>query len=334
MIRIGDVVRFITDKLEGKVTSIVNKEVVNVYCDDYGFEIPASVSDLVVIKSDFKEETVTKSNSSNQKSVDVERTNRVYLAITPSNMSNLLNAQFELALINDTNYTVLYAVSYQNENKTYGISAGNCDAENKVVITNYSLKEIDSKIKSLNIQVIYYAKGVFVPRETLTTTLKLNSVNLCKSGSYKHSRWFRDLTQLRMLDEANTISHEEIDEKALSEAIAAKQDRVVRIQVQEEEPKKVNKNILEVDLHIDALLEDTTGMNNADILEHQLDIFRDTLQKYKLRTGQKIVFIHGKGDGVLRQRILWELQTKYKRFNHQDASFKQYGYGATMVTIK
>lgn len=75
-------------------------------------------------------------------------------------------------------------------------------------------------------------------------------------------------------------------------------------------------------------------MENKDILDYQLDVFHKTLEKYKLRKGQKIVFIHGKGDGVLRQRILWELQTKYKRFRHQDASFKQYGYGATMVIIK
>ena len=75
-------------------------------------------------------------------------------------------------------------------------------------------------------------------------------------------------------------------------------------------------------------------MNNKDILEYQLEVFRKTMEEYKLRKGQKIVFIHGKGDGILRQRILWELQTKYKRHHHQDTSFKQYGYGATMVTIK
>ena len=101
-----------------------------------------------------------------------------------------------------------------------------------------------------------------------------------------------------------------------------------------ETPKQSNSNIIEIDLHIDKLLDDTTGMANKDMLDYQMDVFHKTLEQYKLRRGQKIVFIHGKGDGVLRQRILWELQTKYKRFNHQDASFKQYGYGATMVTIK
>ena len=84
-----------------------------------------------------------------------------------------------------------------------------------------------------------------------------------------------------------------------------------------ETPKQSNSNIIEIDLHIDKLLDDTTGMANKDMLDYQMDVFHKTLEQYKLRRGQKIVFIHGKGDGVLRQRILWELQTKYKRFNHQ-----------------
>ena len=98
--------------------------------------------------------------------------------------------------------------------------------------------------------------------------------------------------------------------------------------------KQIVGNIVEIDLHCHELLETTAGMNNKDILEYQLEVFRKTMEEYKLRKGQKIIFIHGKGDGILRQRILWELQTKYKRHHHQDASFKQYGYGATMVTIK
>ena len=36
-IRIGDIVRFISDKLEGKVTGIIDNNTVNVYCEEYGF---------------------------------------------------------------------------------------------------------------------------------------------------------------------------------------------------------------------------------------------------------------------------------------------------------
>ena len=52
-----------------------------------------------------------------------------------------------------------------------------------------------------------------------------------------------------------------------------------------------------------------------------------------LKKGQKIVFIHGKGEGVLRQAIEKELRTRYKQHRFQDASFREYGFGATMVII-
>ncbi|MDY3063914.1 MAG: DUF2027 domain-containing protein, partial [Bacteroidaceae bacterium] len=41
----------------------------------------------------------------------------------------------------------------------------------------------------------------------------------------------------------------------------------------------------------------------------------------------------GKGEGVLRSNIMRELKNKYPRCNWQDASFKEYGFGATLVII-
>ena len=49
--------------------------------------------------------------------------------------------------------------------------------------------------------------------------------------------------------------------------------------------------------------------------------------------GLKIVFIHGKGEGVLRNAIMKELNHRYKGHQVQDASFREYGFGATQVTI-
>jgi hypothetical protein len=99
--------------------------------------------------------------------------------------------------------------------------------------------------------------------------------------------------------------------------------------------KLSNRNgIIEVDLHINALLDDISGMDRCEILNYQLDTFRRMLEQYKEKRGQRIIFIHGKGDGVLRKAILNELKRKYGNYSHQDASFQEYGFGATMVTIK
>lgn len=88
-----------------------------------------------------------------------------------------------------------------------------------------------------------------------------------------------------------------------------------------------------VDLHADAILETTAGMSHVDILNYQLDVFRKTLEENKGCKGKKIVFIHGKGEGVLRNAVVNELRYRYKKYKYQDASFQEYGYGATQVTI-
>ena len=75
-------------------------------------------------------------------------------------------------------------------------------------------------------------------------------------------------------------------------------------------------------------------MSSADILNYQLDVFRRTLEKFKTVKGKRIVFIHGKGEGVLRHAIIHELNYRYKSYQYQDASFQEYGYGATQVTIR
>ena len=97
--------------------------------------------------------------------------------------------------------------------------------------------------------------------------------------------------------------------------------------------KTASNGILEVDLHASALLETTAGMDNTAILKYQMEKFNEAMKAVLHKKGQRIVFIHGKGDGVLRKALLTELKTKYPACKWQDASFKEYGYGATMVTV-
>ena len=89
-----------------------------------------------------------------------------------------------------------------------------------------------------------------------------------------------------------------------------------------------------VDLHASELLDTTAGLSPADILNLQIDRFTEVMQQNMKHIGQKIVFIHGKGEGVLRQAIMKELNHRFKGHDVQDASFREYGFGATQVTIR
>ncbi len=70
------------------------------------------------------------------------------------------------------------------------------------------------------------------------------------------------------------------------------------------------------------------------MLNLQVDEFRRVMDANLKNHGQKLVFIHGKGEGVLRQAIMKELNHRYKGHDVQDASFREYGFGATQVTIR
>lgn len=96
----------------------------------------------------------------------------------------------------------------------------------------------------------------------------------------------------------------------------------------------LRNGVIEVDLHINQLLDNTAGMDNAAMLQYQLKVYRDTMQAYRGAKGQKIVFIHGKGEGVLRKALLDDLKLHYPKCESQDASFQQYGFGATMVIVR
>jgi len=75
-------------------------------------------------------------------------------------------------------------------------------------------------------------------------------------------------------------------------------------------------------------------MRNAEIINYKIDTFRKIMDENLRNKGKKIVFIHGKGEGILRQALMKELSHSYKGHDVQDASFREYGYGATQVTIR
>ena len=94
------------------------------------------------------------------------------------------------------------------------------------------------------------------------------------------------------------------------------------------------EDILEIDLHICALTDRWQQIERSEMLHLQMDVFRRTMRDNIRYKGKKIVFIHGRGEGILKAAIATELRNHYPACEYQDASFAQYGFGATMVIIK
>lgn len=89
--------------------------------------------------------------------------------------------------------------------------------------------------------------------------------------------------------------------------------------------------ITEVDLHIHELIESEKGMSNFDKLSLQLETARKILESSLAKKQQKVIFIHGRGAGVLKKELI-NLLSKYPVVYH-DASYTEYGQGATEVLL-
>lgn len=95
-------------------------------------------------------------------------------------------------------------------------------------------------------------------------------------------------------------------------------------------PKERNAPPMEVDLHIEKLVNSYKGMSNYDILNLQLETAKRQLEFAMKKRIQKIVFIHGVGEGILKAELDF-LLGRYDNLKFYDADYSKYGLGATEV---
>jgi len=337
-INIGDKVRFLSEIGGGRVTRIIDAKTVMVLNEEDDFEIPTLKRDLVVIESQSEGNTSSshslstkqKATSAKNEPLKVQKED-IYFAFVPRAGYDITSSPLELYLINDTNSILLYSFFNQNGLKFEGITTGNIDPNSKILLTEFDQKDLGN-LSAFHFQILYYQSGDFTPKAPINKTVKIQAVKFYKSNSYKLTDYFHEKVILHQIT-GEEIEHklEELSQKDFNKLIREKEGESKKIESPKINPKT---DILEVDLHINKLIDSVTGFSNADILNFQMDKFHEIMRENEGKKGAKIVFIHGIGNGTLKQKVLSELKRKYRKHSSQDASFKEYGYGATLVTIR
>lgn len=358
--KVGDKVRFLSEVGGGVVKAFKGKETVLVEDED-GFEIPMLVRECVVIDTDDynikrkPQAPQAEVSSSRNERKKVEPVNRepedepeityrpaetkegeklnVILAYVPQDVKAISSTAFDTYLVNDSNY-YLYYTYLSAEGKSWKVRAqGNIEPNTKLFLEEFE-KDVLNELEHVAVQLIAYKEDkTFLLKPAVNVELRVDTVKFYKLHTFTESVYFEE-PSLRYAIVENDIPVRQVfaDAESLQQALMQKKtEDKTKPQPIVKQPRK--NDIIEVDLHINELLDNTTGMSNSEMLEYQLDVFRKTLEEYKAKKGQRIVFIHGKGDGVLRNALLKELKSKYKTYSSQDASFREYGFGATMVTV-
>lgn len=365
--KIGDKVRFVNEVGGGIISGFQgkNNEFVLVQDED-GFDIPVLRKDVVVIDTDdyniakvdtlglkkkatTKEVTQDREEDVTEKPItykpkplerrDGEKLN-IFLGFVAQNLKEISNTAFDAFLINDSNYYINYVYASAEGNSWKVRQQGEVEPNTKYHLEEFECSSLN-EIERVAIQLIAYKKDKnYLLKPAIDIQIRIDTVKFYKLHTFQPSIFFDEPALIYdIVKEDQPAKQVFIQASDIQNALLKKADQPK--QPKHAETKKalggygfIKKGIAEVDLHIGSLLDDTTGLDNKDILDVQMKAFHETMSAYRKHTGAKIVFIHGKGEGVLRQNLLKELKTKYKGCVYQDASFKEYGFGATMVIIK
>lgn len=280
----------------------------------------------------------------------------VYIAFVPIDVHNMTNTRFEAYIVNDCNYYIHYSYLSAEGASWHVRSIGEVEPNTKEFMEEFGRDSLNEMMHACVQLIAYKREKNFLLKPSVDVQFRIDPVKFYKLHTFQENDFFEtpalvypiienDVPTRPLVIDAKQLKSElyrkdGVGEKATAptKTAARRNELVRRYEKSQSKSRPINQRLKDdkiiIDLHADALLETTVGMSAADILDYQLDVFRKTLEQYKSKKGQKLIFIHGKGEGVLRQSVIHELNYKYKQYPYQDASFQEYGYGATQVTIK
>ena len=348
-LQIGDTIRFLNTVGGGTVKGFQDKNIVIVE-DEHGFDFPVLVSECIAVKLadnkkqeniEVKEEVVTASNAPQVAEIEDTEPEETLsgekittcLVYLPTDIKTLSTTTFECFFINDSNYYLFVNYMSRSNNSWTSRYNGLIEPNTKLFLEEFNKADLND-LENICVQYVAFKHNKpYTLKSPVSVELKLDTVKFYKLHSFKENDYFEDDAQVYYITRKDVPEREMlITNEDIQRAIREKDAPTRRPRIQKIAKKK--DDILEIDLHIHELLDTTAGMSNKEMLDYQMSKFHEVMKENRNKKNRKIVFIHGKGDGVLKKEIYKAIKKDYKRVDSQDASFQEYGYGATMVIIK
>ena len=353
--KIGEKVNFLNESGGGKVVKIIDNRMVLIETDD-GFEMPVVTSDLI---KDFRsaeaeemplfsqpkiqEQHPKESETTNDQEPDniseinpwgtIREEKGIYLAFEPHEQQWVLTGDIDVVLLNHTSNEILYSLFMEIDGQLEGVDFSSVPADSKIVIDTIGRDQLDNWIKGY-IQILFHSdlpEKIYYP---LHSEIDLKVNRFFKEGSYRNNTLLNQKALIvNIAPEAGleVVSANEIKKKfgSVSTASEAKQIK--------DKPliDKYKRGMAEavVDLHIAEVVDNIAGLTSHDMLNLQIGHFKKTLESAMANDYSKVTFIHGVGNGVLKNFIIKELEN-YSNTQNQMASISKFGVGAIDVLIE
>jgi hypothetical protein len=348
----GDKVKFINEAGGGYVSKIISPAMVEVTTAD-GFNIPFSTKELLLVDDqgvasqffdeDFggKPDIEKLKEESNPQHVSSELFKRqsmdlkpgFYLAFIPQDQKWLMTGLIDIYLLNHSDYETVFSLYVKSEtsfkNRDYDI----VDSHNNYLIETIDRDDINDWLSG-QLQLLFVKNELGKIIAPLNKAFQIKGSKFYQEGNFKYIDILDSnalIVEMAQMDYQEIISknpEQEKDAEPMEEPKAkVKKQRSLIHQ------HKIGSLEAEIDLHISALVDDFSHLKPLEIVSHQMDYFNKTLEDAMMNQFEKVVYIHGIGNGTLKKKLKDELKD-YEEIEVRDASFNRYGYGAIELQIK
>ena len=339
--QVGDKVSFLNEKLEGVVGKVLNDTSVEVITSD-GFGIPALISELVLIEKKGGGKDTIKLNpdaSDNgvvfSKRIDLEK--KIYLCF-----SKTLSESLELFVLNNEGIRQFLTIRIKKQGKWVAVFSSEISKSSYKFVDSYSISELDS-FSEIIINTVNTEFSLSEIENPKSTRVKIKPIKFHKTSSFVNVP-ILEKSALLIAVEAVPVEEEMVRQEIIKQVESPEGKELIgnklkglkvlgKIDLSKSTKKtKLNKDY-EIDLHIDHESKINIGKSNGEIVQIQLDTAKEFLNKSMLSGKKEIVIIHGVGNGRLKTEIR-KLLKGYYGIKFEDADFRKYGEGATLVHLK
>lgn len=274
------------------------------------------------------------------------------LAFEPTDVRHLDKSKFTAVLVNDSNYYIsfLFMRRGDEERGWTTVFAGTVPPNELIDLVSLTHDTLSGYEKVAFQCVAFKRDKPFTMQLPVSVSRRLDLTKFHKFHCFRPGLYFDNaVLEVPLVADGVAARQLEVNASEIAESMAGgKSQKDVAGELSKkyrvdsgkrkpapdpvQNPHKVLP-LIEVDLHITELTDNLAGMEPKDMLEMQLSAVRKHMKANAARIGQKIVFIHGKGEGVLRRAVLDLLRKEFPKAELQDASFREYGFGATLVTV-
>ena len=346
--RVGDQVMFLNEKGGGIITKITADGIVYVAVSD-GFEIPYAAGDLLKSGSGSQTEGPLDGNYQQAENPDQyplynipnkqdQLKHGLYLAFQPENQEQPLQEGIMLYLINHTGHQLLFSIFLNKSGSYHGYEYGYIDSESMLFLTKLKRNETEDWTNGL-IQGLFFSEGKMEVLQPVHATIAFRPVSLFNHNSFVYEGLIRKKAMILELTTAEKQARSLFNDNITEEQIRLLQEKIHHGHHASErknrtesflEKHKVDDQIAEVDLHIGELATDVSRLSNVQIIGLQMDYMKKCFEQAAVERLKKIIFIHGVGNGTLKNEILRYLR-QAPDIEFYDASYARYGMGATEV---